>query len=122
MKNVLNVGQCLPDHSAILHYLTANFDVSVDQAALPDDTLAALRRKRYDLVLINRKLDEDYSDGIEILHAIKQDDELRAIPVMLVTNYPEHQAASVAAGGVPGFGKDSLRSSATADLLRPYLG
>lgn len=122
MKNVLNVGQCLPDHSAIRHYLTANFDVSVDQAALPDDTLAALRRKRYDLVLINRKLDEDYSDGIEILHAIKQDAELRAIPVMLVTNYPEHQAASVAAGGVPGFGKDSLRSPATADLLRPYLG
>lgn len=121
MKKVLSVGQCMPDNSSLSHFLKSSFDVEIHQAKLPADTLAALRRDSFDLVLINRKLDEDYSDGLEILQMIKQDRELKNLPVMIITNYPEHQAAAVAAGAVHGFGKNDLHSPKTADLLRPYL-
>ncbi|MFO1022994.1 MAG: response regulator [Planctomycetales bacterium] len=122
MKKVLDVGQCGPDHSAIRHFLQTHFDVEIQRTSLPADTLAALRRQPFDLVLINRKLDEDYSDGLEILKAIKQDPDIGQTPVMLVTNYAEHQAESVAAGGEQGFGKNDLRHAKTAELLKPFLG
>lgn len=121
-KRVLDVGQCPPDHAAIRVMLEANFDVEIVRAQLPSDTLAQLRSGKFDLVLINRKLDEDYSDGLEILKEIKADPRIAATPVMLVTNYPEHQAAAVAAGAEYGFGKLELRSPETLERLRKVLG
>lgn len=121
-RTVLDVGQCVPDHAAIRRILEKNFQVAVEQTDALGDTLKRLREKPVDLVLINRKLDVDYSDGIEILKAIKADPELSALPVMLVTNYPEHQETAIAAGAEPGFGKDTLHSPRTVELLRKYLG
>lgn len=121
-KRVLDVGQCVPDHTAIRRMLETNFNVSITQTKLPDDTLAALRGEKYDLVLINRKLDEDYSDGTEILKQIKADPAIAATPVMIVTNYPEHQTAAVAAGAEYGFGKAELANSETVERLQRYLG
>jgi CheY-like chemotaxis protein len=85
-------------------------------------TLEALRSAAFDLVLVNRKLDQDYSDGIELLRALKGDPDLRAIPVMMVTNYAEHQDTAVAVGALRGFGKLEFDSSATVEKLRPWLG
>jgi hypothetical protein len=65
-KRVLDVGNCVPDHAAIRNMLTSTFDVKVLQTHGPEDTLALLHREPIDLVVINRKLDQDYSDGIEI--------------------------------------------------------
>lgn len=104
-KRVLDVGQCGPDHAAIRAFLTRHFDCEIVQAHGPDDALANLRGGRFDLVLVNRKLDRDYSDGIEIIRAMKADPAIAGMPVMLVTNYPEHQAAAVEAGALQGFGK-----------------
>ena len=56
----------------------------------------------------------------EVLEAIKSDPHLAEVPVMLVTNYPEHQALAVAAGAVPGFGKNALNSPQTRECLAPY--
>ena len=72
-KRVLDVGQCVPDHQTIRTFLDQHFDVEITQTHGPDDTLAELRGGRYDLVLINRKLDRDYSDGLEIVKQIKAD-------------------------------------------------
>jgi CheY-like chemotaxis protein len=104
-KRVLDVGQCGPDHAAIRSFLTRHFDCEIVQAHGPLDALEHLRGGEFDLVLVNRKLDQDYSDGIEIIRLIKADVELADVAVMLITNHPEHQAAAVAAGAVPGFGK-----------------
>jgi len=119
-KRVLDVGQCVPDHTAIRRLLESNFGATVIQAHDAEETLQALRTSRFDLVLINRKLDLDYSDGIEILRQIKADPELADVPVMLVTNYPEHQQLAVQAGGVEGFGKAELHRPETIARLRPY--
>lgn len=120
-KRVLDVGQCAPDHAAIRRLVQGTFGAEVVQADRLDDALAALRRESFDLVLINRKLDIDYSDGIEILRAIKTDSALASTPVMLVTNYPEHQQAAVAAGAEPGFGKAELGLAATREKLSRFL-
>jgi CheY-like chemotaxis protein len=104
-KRVLDVGQCGPDHSSIRSYLTRNFDCEVVQVDDAAGALAELKSGHFDLVLVNRKLDCDYSDGIEVIRALKADPDAAGVPVMLVTNYPEHQEAAIEAGAVLGFGK-----------------
>ena len=121
-KRVLDVGNCSPDFGAISRFLTANFDCQVDQAHGPDDTLAELRNGDYALVLINRKLDRDYSDGLEILKQLKADDQLQSVPVMLITNLAEHQDAAVAAGAERGFGKLEFETPETLERLKTILG
>jgi two-component system chemotaxis response regulator CheY len=71
--------------------------------------------------LINRKLDIDYSDGLEILTALKADPAYKSIPVMLVSNYADAQAEAVRAGAEPGFGKSQLSSIETVEKLRRFL-
>lgn len=120
-KRVLNVGQCAPDHGSISRFLQSKFDVVIDKADTSADAIAALKERDYDLVLINRKLDSDYSDGVEILRQIKADADFAATPVMLVTNYKEHQENAVTLGAVYGFGKDELGASDVVARLEPYL-
>jgi DNA-binding response OmpR family regulator len=119
---VLDVGNCGPDFAAISRFLTANFNCQVDQTDKLDDTQAKLRGGDYALVLINRKLDCDYTDGIEILKALKADAELQSVPVMLITNLPEHQEAAIAAGAERGFGKLEYEKAQTMERLRAVLG
>ena len=121
-KRVLDVGQCSVDHGAIRRLLDREFGADVARADGLDDALTLLRSNRFDLVLVNRKLDADGSDGIEVLHAIRAEAALAEVPVMLVTNYPEHQAAAVAAGAAPGFGKAELDTAATRERLARFLG
>jgi CheY-like chemotaxis protein len=121
-KRVLDVGQCVPDHAAIRRLIEGQFKAQVVQAHGLDDALAVLRSGSFDLVLINRKLDADYSDGIEIVRTIKADPELSRVPVMLVTNYPEHQQEAMTAGAEDGFGKAQLAEPATREKLQRFLG
>ncbi len=103
-KRILDVGNCSPDFNSISH-LFQQFNCEVDQAHGLEDTLAALQRCDYSLITINRKLDRDYSDGIEIIKALKAEKQFSQIPVMLITNFPEHQDNAVAVGALRGFGK-----------------
>ena len=104
-KQVLSVGQCIPDDGALLRFLSSHFDVEMTRSIDGEDALARMRSKSFDLVLINRKLDADYSEGSEVLDSIKSDDSLKDVPVMLITNYPDAQQRAVAAGAEYGFGK-----------------
>lgn len=122
MKRVLDVGNCVPDHSAITQFLESRFDCQVLQADGAADALETLRREQIDLVLVNRKLDMDYSDGIEVIRQIKADPELAAAPVMLITNYPEHQEAAMKIGAIRGFGKLEFGKPETLQRLQPILG
>jgi len=120
-KHVLDIGNCGPDFASISRFLTQRFDCQVDQAHGLTDALDMLRQGDYALVLVNRKLDRDYSDGIEIIKAIKSDADIQSLPVMLTTNYAEHQDAAVAIGAERGFGKLELNAN-TTERLGPILG
>ena len=120
-KRVLDVGNCDMDHGSIRKMLETSFGASVLRAHGPDDALAQLRTQPVDLVLVNRKLDQDYSDGLEIIQSIKADPKLAGVPCMLVTNYADHQQAAVAAGAEHGFGKKELYAPATQERLAKVL-
>ncbi len=116
-KTVLSVGQCRPDTAAIFQYLTSEFGAKVLTADLPADTLQLLESQNIDLVLINRKLDADDSDGMEILKQIRANQAIAGIPVMLVSNFPEWQEKAVAMGATYGFGKAELNRPETRQRL-----
>jgi CheY-like chemotaxis protein len=120
-KRVLDVGNCVPDHAAIRRLLESTFGAEVVQAHGPDDALRHLRSGRFDLVLVNRKLDQDYSDGLPIIQQIKQDQDLAGVPCMLISNYADHQAAAVATGAEYGFGKKELQTAETRAKLARFL-
>jgi two-component system chemotaxis response regulator CheY len=121
-KRVLDVGNCGPDFSTLTGYLTSRFDCTVAQAHGPEDALQQLRAGQFDLVTINRKLDRDYTDGVEVLKAIKADAAISGVPVMLVTNLAEHQEAAIALGAERGFGKLEYDKPETQEKLGAFLG
>jgi len=121
-KRVLDVGNCGPDFASITRLMTSNFDCVIEQAHGPEDALSKLRGGEYDLVTINRKLDLDYTDGVEILKAIKADAEISSVPVMLITNFEDHQDAAVELGAERGFGKLAFETPETLAKLQPILG
>lgn len=120
-KLVLDVGNCVPDHAAIRGMIESNFDAKVLQADNLTDALSVLEQQQIELVLVNRKLDVDYSDGLAVIHQIKANEQHRETPVMMITNYEDHQELAVAAGAVKGFGKLALSDAATLETLRAFL-
>ena len=72
-KRVLDIGNCVPDHRAIAMLITAHFDAQVVAADQWQDACEQLREQAFDLVLVNRKLDIDYSDGLEVIRQLKAD-------------------------------------------------
>lgn len=121
MKQVLDVGQCLADHFSIRRLIEDNFEAEVTRALDAEDALSKLRAGAYHLVLVNRVVDSDGGYGVDIIDQIKTDPSLASVPVMLVTNFLEHQQEAVEAGAEPGFGKDALASPETHRLLRRFL-
>ena len=120
-KTVLSIGQCRPDSAAIAHFFKAHFEVDVLTADLPDQALAFIETNSLDLVLINRLLDADSSDGLEILKQIRSHKTKNGIPVMLISNYPEWQQKAVAMGASYGFGKAELNLPETRARLAEVL-
>lgn len=117
IARVLDVGNCDMDHARICRLLVDGFDTAVDRARDVDEALRKMREHRYDLVLFNRLIFADGSEGIELLRRAKADDALRQVPIMMVSNDAEAQSASEAAGGEPGFGKEALAAPSTRETL-----
>jgi CheY-like chemotaxis protein len=107
-KRVLSVGQCFADHSGITRVLRGSFAAEVVAADSARQALEQLRQETFALVLVNRVFDADGSSGLELIRTIKADEQLRALPVMLVSNYEDAQTEAVQAGALLGFGKAAL--------------
>ena len=106
--NVLDVGQCAPDHHGIKSLIEQHFDAQVDAADGIGAALNLMRRQQYDLVLVNRVIFNDGQDGLELIRIAKREE--MTTPVMLISNYSDAQSEAVAAGAVPGFGKANLHT------------
>lgn len=120
-KLVLDVGNCAPDYAAMKQLVEGSFDCQLVQAHGAEDAKKALAEDQYALVLVNRKLDRDYSDGIEVIRAIKDDPATSEVPVMLITNYAEHQDVAVEQGAERGFGKLEFDKPETREALAKFL-
>lgn len=117
---VLDVGNCDPDHFAIRSMLVRHFDVEIERVMFVPEAETAISRRAYDLVLVNRRIFADDSDGLALVRSIQELPAPRP-PVMLVSNFPDAQDAAVAAGAAPGFGKAGLADERTILRLAEYL-
>lgn len=100
--------------------LSGHFDVEIDRVMFVEQGLDALRQSTYDLVLVNRLIFEDGSDGMALVRAMRGD-AAQKTPVMMVSNYPDAQETAVSAGAVRGFGKASLGTQETLARIGEYL-
>ena len=114
---VLDVGQCDFDHDNISRMLSEEFGADVKRAATAEEAFRAVRSGDYDLVLVNRVLDVDGASGPDLIQRLLSNEETHATPTMLISNYAESQDAAVALGATRGFGKNTLTSPETHDLL-----
>lgn len=117
---VLDVGQCGFDHGNIARLLETRFGAAVDRAHSVAEAERMVASGGYDLVLVNRILDADGDEGIELVRRLRAG--VDGPPVMLVSNLADAQAAAVAAGAVPGFGKAQLADAGVVAVLEGYLG
>ncbi|HUO08737.1 MAG TPA: hypothetical protein VM008_10585 [Phycisphaerae bacterium] len=116
MTVVLSVGQCGYDDSRIGQVVRSALGASLDRAASPEDAQRKMLAKKYDLVLVNRVFDAGTGMGLDFIAQLKKSGE--ATPMMLVSDYADAQAAAMANGAVPGFGKSALSSPEVGERLR----
>ncbi len=120
-KKILDVGNCGPDHHRFSQFVREHFGATVTPVDDLEQALTALENDSFDLIVVNRLLDRDGSEGLVVIESLKSNADYASIPTMMVTNFPEHQTTAQAAGAVPGFGKATLNTPETLEQLRIYL-
>lgn len=116
-KRVMLVGHCGPD----AFMLTRAVKDAVPGVTVEHNTHESrLWDHPADLLLVNRVLDGWYTD--ESGPRLVAEAVSRGVPVILISNYSDAQAAAVAAGAAPGFGKTEVRSEKAARAVRGALG
>lgn len=121
MRRVLLVGHCAADTASLQQMLGSHFSVRIDTAATLRESLSMAKQTSFDLVLVNRILDQDGSLGLEIIREWVATPPMVTCPMMLVSNFESAQQEAVEAGAQPGFGKQQLHAPETLDILRPFL-
>jgi CheY-like chemotaxis protein len=114
---VLNVGQCGFDNGTISRYLRDHFHALTVSVDTLEESLEILKGSTFQLVLVNRLLDWDGTPGLEVIRKIKAAPNLAHMPIMLVSNYEDAQAAAIAEGAFPGFGKADIGSRKAKEAL-----
>ena len=120
-KRVALVGHCGPDSSFLRMAIRSAMRDEQVVMAVDDAELSRLLSVGVVLLLLNRELDFvfDVSKGLDLIRRIRQSHP--AVRTMLVSNYPDAQAAAVNEGALPGFGKREIGSPRVAELLRDAL-
>jgi hypothetical protein len=120
-KKVALVGHCGPD-SSFLRIAVSRAERDIQVLSVDDDSdLKRVLNDGVDLLLLNRQLDYgfDEEEGVALIRKLRA--AYPGVKTMLVSNYPEAQAAAVAEGALPGFGKREMTSPRVAELLREAL-
>lgn len=120
-KRVVLVGHCGPDSSYLRSAIKAADRTAQILSADSDEELAGLIGQGVDLILLNRQIDFGFpeTEGVHLIRRLHQANP--QLKMILVTNYPDAQAAALAAGALPGFGKRELGSPHVVELLKSTL-
>ena len=120
-KIVALIGHCGPD-SSYLRSALSKASKGVQILSADDDAeLSGVLGENVDLLLFNRELGYGFSEteGVKCMKQLRASNP--SLRMMLVSNYPEAQAAAVAAGALPGFGKREIGTPKVTELLRGAL-
>jgi hypothetical protein len=122
-KKIALVGHCGPDSSYLRMTVmkAAGKDAQILMAD-DDSELKHALEQGVDLVLFNRELGYGFQDkmGVDAIKRLKSSHP--DVKSMLVSNYPDAQAAAVANGAAPGFGKREIGSPRVVEVIREALG
>ena len=120
-KKVALVGHCGPDSSFLRIAVSRAAKEAKVLAADDSQSLQRVLEDGVDLLLLNRQLDFgfDVEEGVDIIRKLRS--QYPNVKMMLVSNYPDAQAAAVAEGALPGFGKRELNTPKVAEMIREAL-
>jgi two-component system chemotaxis response regulator CheY len=121
-KKIALVGHCGPDSSYLRMTVMKAAGTGAQILMADDDSeLKDALEQGVDLILFNRELGYGFADKMGV-DAIKR---LRGthpnLKTMLVSNYADAQAAAVANGALPGFGKREIGSARVIEVLKAAL-
>jgi two-component system, chemotaxis family, chemotaxis protein CheY len=121
-KKIALVGHCGPDSSYLRMTVMKAAGTGAQILMADDDSeLKDALQQGVDLILFNRELGYGFQDKMGV-DAIKR---LRTthpnLKTMLVSNYADAQAAAVANGAFPGFGKREIGSARVIEVLKAAL-
>ncbi len=122
MTKIALVGHCGIDGPRIEAQITSILDSAKVCSCNDPDALDHVCGEGVDLLLFNRELGFgfDGEEGVEVMA------ELRAshpgVKMMLISDYPEAQAAAQEIGALPGFGKADLGTPKVEKALKSALG
>jgi two-component system, chemotaxis family, chemotaxis protein CheY len=120
-KKIALVGHCGPD-SSYLRMAVSSADRSAQVLAADDASeLNKVLEQGVDLLLLNREMPYgfDEQEGVGLIRKLRSTHP--TVKTMLVSNYPEAQAAAIAAGAMPGFGKREIGSKRVLEAIREAL-
>ena len=120
-KKIALVGHCGPD-SSFLRIAVSKAERDAHVYMVDDDSsLKRVLDDGVDLLLLNRQLDYgfDEHEGVALIRKLRS--KYPGVKTMLVSNYPEAQAAAIAEGALPGFGKREIGTPRVNELLRGAL-
>lgn len=115
---VVLVGHCGPD-SFLLEHAVRRALPGAKVIRADDESELAAAAQDADLLLINRVLGGSFREdsGVDLIRHRNQSGAT-VPPMMLISDYPDAQAAAEAAGAAPGFGKREVYSDRTMQRLR----
>jgi DNA-binding NtrC family response regulator len=117
---VLSVGSCGSDDARLARVVVAETGSAFQSAYDPDEALEKITKGDFSLILVNRVIDGDGSSGVDFIGRARASGV--TAPLMLISDYADAQAAAVANGALPGFGKSTLFSEETGKLLKEAVG
>lgn len=117
-RKVALVGHCGPDSSYLRMTISSAIKNATILSADDDAELHEVLGENVDLLLFNRELGYGFSEneGVRVIDRLRG--EYPSLKMMLISNYPDAQAAAVAAGALPGFGKRDIGSPKVKEILR----
>ena len=121
-KVVALVGHCGPDTSYLrMAVMSADRSIQVVSADDADELDGLINKGGLDLVLFNRELGWGFESslGVDVIRQLRT--KHPNLKMMLVSNYPDAQAAAVAAGALPGFGKREIGGPRVPQLIKDAL-
>ena len=121
MSKCILVVEDQEDNRRILRDLLGNAGYHLIEAQSGEDALAAVMKQRPDLILMDIQLPE--VSGLEVTKWLKEDPELKAIPVVAVTAFAmKGDEERIRQGGCEAYLSKPISVAKFIETIRRFLG
>ena len=118
-KLVLGVGHCSMDSSriaAVVKAVGGTFENVFDR----EQAVERVKKNDAAVVMVNRFVGMNKESGLELVKELTADEQV-TVPIMMTSSAAEERKEAEAAGAAPSFGKDTLESDESREMLKQYI-